>query len=1314
MKKFNYFSKNAKISITLLLVVTINFILNVLSVFATAPVLTSAAYNVGTGVLTLNGTDFAAVTGSDNDIDPTNLWFTDGVSHSYAVGKTTVKVDKTTGILATVTIAEKERAYLASWMDKTGTASASGYTYKLVTKAGWNGSTSTSDMDGVTVTVSGIPTITSATLNLSTGSLVVTGTNIASQTAADIFPKKISISNGADMYTLTTSTAIERDSATQFTIPLVTKDVQGLMAITNKNGTVSVAGGTYKLLAEAGWNGDTSIADVGANAVTVSNYNAPTAAVTTAAVVIGKTVTTATSTKLGYLYLIPADTDLTDATKSTLDALVTANTAAVATVKTAGANTTIQTKDMVMTTDSVSCGVVAVDSAGALSSLSTGRITLNNLAAPALTVVAAKGAVQGTKLTATPDSSNSIRYKVSSSAIATPKLMTNVTSTTTAITLTSSVSTDITAVDEDTNKYLGVYEVVTATGKVKKFKSFILSSATILGDTVAPTISSATIDGTKKIISVVFSEEIQSNSTSLKSQIQLSTDGTTFADLGASDSAAISGSTLTVTLNSALSTATNKIKVLEGGIKDLSENTNAVATTSAIAAAWAATFTPATTNPARASSFNVVVTSGKDAAGIDLTGALNVKVYSNNVEEGTAGLVSDGNITFTTGGATIPVTLNVTGNQRLTIKIVGITYTSTLSEIVKDITKPTISSVSLNEAKTVATVTFNDTLVDNTAGGAALKAKVQYASDGTTWPAVLAGGDAVALSGNHITVTFATPISGTTGVIRIVANCVADTAGNIQDADQDTSALAASFQATVVAADTSDVTTTTPTSGIACKLKITAAKNSANTSLTGSINVRVVSDNTSEGTAGVVYPTGAVTFTTGAADVPITLTQTGAQRLTVYIADANYSSGIPYSPVALALTVAADAGPTLSSVALDDTKKIATMAFNETIVNNRESIAALKYYTRLSTDGGTTYYGLADEDTVSIAGKMLTVTFNTALSGTTNKIKIAANSLKDPLGNKALEIESSAIGSGWTSDNMTIAAMANRTFVIPITGAKNTAGTALNAVSPIVLITSDNATEGIVYNVATTFTTGAANIPLTLTQTGNQVLTVKIGGVKYQTINVTVSASSALKITSATINAARTNIYITFSEVISDNTRVVTLSTDNQSSWAGTVSSSSIAGNKLTVVCPALTTATNFVRIATGSIKDSTGTSTTGNLTTDVIDGVATAISGTVATVLNTDDKTVVITFNENIQNAGATEAALLSNILLATDGSTFEGSSSATSAKISGATLTVTYATALTGTANVIKIVAGGIKDASENVTAAAITTSAINASTN
>ena len=141
--------------------------------------------------------------------------------------------------------------------------------------------------NGCSLLVPSNPTITSATYDASTGTLVVTGTNFVANTGAtnDVDASLLTFTGeGGATYTLT-SADVEIDSATQFTITLNATDKAALAAILNKNGTASDDSTTYNIAAAEDWMpgapGADTIADLTGNGVTMSGLDetAPTATI---------------------------------------------------------------------------------------------------------------------------------------------------------------------------------------------------------------------------------------------------------------------------------------------------------------------------------------------------------------------------------------------------------------------------------------------------------------------------------------------------------------------------------------------------------------------------------------------------------------------------------------------------------------------------------------------------------------------------------------------------------------------------------------------------------------------------------------------------------------------------------------------------------------------------------------------------------------------------------------------------------------------------------------------------------------------------
>jgi predicted secreted protein len=89
--------------------------------------------------------------------------------------------------------------------------------------------------------------------------------------------------------------------------------------------------------------------------------------------------------------------------------------------------------------------------------------------------------------------------------------------------------------------------------------------------------------------------------------------------------------------------------------------------------------------------------------------------------------------------------------------------------------------------------------------------------------------------------------------------------------------------------------------------------------------------------------------------------------------------------------------PIYVSVAVSGANKIATITFSEDVKTNAADAAALKAAVTFAADG-TTFAALSASDTVTITSGDMVVTFNSAFTGSANKLKIAADTVKSTNG----------------------------------------------------------------------------------------------------------------------------------------------------------------------------------------------------------------------------------------------------------------------------------------------------------------------------
>ncbi|WP_428001216.1 DUF4347 domain-containing protein [Acidovorax sp.] len=272
-----------------------------------APTITSATYDVTTHILTVTGTNLVQTLGATNDVTVSNLTITGegGVARTLS---TTGNVEVISGTSFAVTLAGADVAAVEALFNKNGTTSSGGTTYNLAAADDWNSPVTggdIADLTGNAITVSNVPvpTITSATYNVATGALVVTGTGLGSKAgpANDIVASKFTLTGeGNATYTLTTTANVDITSATSFTLILSPADQAAVRAIANKNGTSSTSGTTYNLAAAEDWaaGADAAVvlADLTGNGITVASVAVPT--VTSATYNVGTGVLVVTGTGL--------------------------------------------------------------------------------------------------------------------------------------------------------------------------------------------------------------------------------------------------------------------------------------------------------------------------------------------------------------------------------------------------------------------------------------------------------------------------------------------------------------------------------------------------------------------------------------------------------------------------------------------------------------------------------------------------------------------------------------------------------------------------------------------------------------------------------------------------------------------------------------------------------------------------------------------------------------------------------------------------------------------------------------------------------
>ncbi|MBF0148268.1 MAG: DUF4347 domain-containing protein, partial [Magnetococcales bacterium] len=253
----------------------------------TTPAITSTAYDATAGTLTLTGTGFLSLSGATNDLVANKFTFTGEGGETHTLTDT-ANIEITSGTTATLTLSATDKAAVNPIMNKAGTTSTSGTTYNVAAAEDWaaGAEAGVNVVDATTgVTVSNVPTptVTSATYDYASNTLVVTGTGLLKKSGAtnDIDLTKLTLTGeGGATHTLAATSNVELTSGTQFSVVLSGADIYNVEALLNKDGTASVSATTYNLAAAEDWaaGADSAVvvADTTGNGITVSNYAAPT------------------------------------------------------------------------------------------------------------------------------------------------------------------------------------------------------------------------------------------------------------------------------------------------------------------------------------------------------------------------------------------------------------------------------------------------------------------------------------------------------------------------------------------------------------------------------------------------------------------------------------------------------------------------------------------------------------------------------------------------------------------------------------------------------------------------------------------------------------------------------------------------------------------------------------------------------------------------------------------------------------------------------------------------------------------------------
>jgi hypothetical protein len=731
-----------------------------------APTITSATYNAATGLLQVTGTGFLKLFGATNDIDTSKLSFVGEGGVSYALTSSSVEV--TDGTTFSVTLNAADKAAINQIANKNGTSSTDNTTYNLAAAEDWAAGADAAVVvadttgNGITVSNVAVPTITNATYDASTGTLVVTGTGFLKLNGAtnDIDVSKLGITGqGGTTYPLTTA-GVEISSDIQFTVVLSGTDQAGLRTLITANGTQSSGGTTYNLVAGEDWaagaDATVVVADLTGNGITVSNLVSPTLTSATYDAATGVLSVTATgmqagdaidATKLtlagqGGSYLLTADTANTTATSATAFTLTLGATDRLAANGilnnngTAAADTTVF--NLASATGWNSTVNAAADTTG-------NGVTVSNVTAPTITSATYDGAtstltVTGTGLVKTVGATNDItvnKLTISgeggSHALSTTADVEVTSATSFTLTLTG---TDIAAVNALLNKNGAssaggtTYNIAAADNWNSAITGGDIADTTGNGINVsnaAPGIASASYDASTGVLTVAALNIATNDAIDVTKLSVLGEGGASFAlTADTANVTASSATAFTVTLG-----ATDKLTV--NGLL------NKAGTTAADTTVF---------NLAADASWNTTRASGADTTGnaVTVSAVTAPTITSATYDGATSTLTVTGTGLVKTVGATNDITVN-----KLTISGEGGSHALSVTGNV-EVIDATSFSITLTGADVGG---VNSLLNKNGASSAGGTTYNIAAAD--NWNSAITGGNIEDLTGNAITVSNAAP-----------------------------------------------------------------------------------------------------------------------------------------------------------------------------------------------------------------------------------------------------------------------------------------------------------------------------------------------------------------------------------------------------------------------------------------------------------------------------------------------------------------------------------------------------------------------------
>ncbi|GLX67000.1 CBM96 family carbohydrate-binding protein [Paenibacillus glycanilyticus] len=340
----------------------------------------------------------------------------------------------------------------------------------------------------------------------------------------------------------------------------------------------------------------------------------------------------------------------------------------------------------------------------------------------------------------------------------------------------------------------------------------------------------------------------------------------------------------------------------------------------------------------------------------------------------------------------------------------------------------------------------------------------------------------------------------------------------------------------------------------------------------------------------------------------------------------------------------------------------------------------LKASVSLSQDEGATYAALQSEDQVAITGNVLTVTFNEALMGIRNKLKVASGALQSESNATPTAIETVTSNLGGLEQGRTIT------------------------------VSEDARVDSGAANLSSNYGTETAMLLKEGGSTYNRRIFFKFNvdslgiynSAKFR-LNFTDAGAAAEPLTLYAVDDAWTESGLTYSNQPTYGSAITASSVGGGNGWYEWDVTSYVEQQKLAdgVV--------SFVLLGTPSVNRTVSGKESGANAPQLVVNYDNEPPSYVDSVVSNENRTVDLQFSDNLGNATANPAALKAAVTIARDGMNFAALESGDQVTLNGTKLTITLVNRLSASGAKVQVAANTLQDSGQNVLASMVTTNTL-----